>query len=207
MVQVGVENYQATYDDLPRWLAYYHQITLARKHTKHSLLEVGVGNRTVASYLKRQGYSVTTVDFDSNLKPDVVADVRKLPFKDNTFDAALCCQVLEHIPFEEVSAAIRELARVARTVIVSVPYSCKALDIAIRTKSFPITLIKPIRILRIPTFWRKHVYDGQHYWELGKKGFGITKLKSEIAKAGCQVISLSTPFIQPVRQYFVLRST
>lgn len=64
----------------------------------------------------------------------VVADVRKLPFEDGAFDVAYCISTLEHVgrdnevydvdaPRSESGdeAALRELRRVARRVLVSVP--------------------------------------------------------------------------------------
>ncbi|MGC8834713.1 MAG: class I SAM-dependent methyltransferase [Armatimonadota bacterium] len=40
---------------------------------------------------------------------DVVCDLLRLPFKSNCFDAALCTQVLEHVP--EPSDVLKEIAR------------------------------------------------------------------------------------------------
>lgn len=49
------------------------------------------------------------------------ASIEALPFRERSFDAVLCLEVLEHL--EDPAAAVRELARVARSaIIVSVPY-------------------------------------------------------------------------------------
>ena len=51
-----------------------------------------------------------------------VADVRRLPFKDNYFDLVICSEVMEHIPEHEVAA--REVIRVLKpgyNLVVSVP--------------------------------------------------------------------------------------
>lgn len=50
------------------------------------------------------------------------ADVARLPFKDGTFDAVVCSEVLEHIP--DSRKAVRELVRVLKPggeLVVSVP--------------------------------------------------------------------------------------
>ena len=65
---------------------------------------------------------------------DVIADVRKLPFDDDSFDLAYCISTLEHVGRDNTvyeidaatdehgeEAALRELRRVANRVIVSVP--------------------------------------------------------------------------------------
>lgn len=51
-----------------------------------------------------------------------VADITRLPFKDNSYDLVICSEVMEHIPDED--AAISELIRVlkpGRNLVVSVP--------------------------------------------------------------------------------------
>jgi 2-polyprenyl-3-methyl-5-hydroxy-6-metoxy-1,4-benzoquinol methylase len=50
------------------------------------------------------------------------ADITRLPFKDQAFDAVICSEVMEHIPHDK--AAAKELIRVAKPgadVVVSVP--------------------------------------------------------------------------------------
>jgi ubiquinone/menaquinone biosynthesis C-methylase UbiE len=50
-----------------------------------------------------------------------VQSVLALPFADRSFDAVLCMEVLEHL--QHPADAVRELARVARDVVVlSVPF-------------------------------------------------------------------------------------
>ena len=46
--------------------------------------------------------------------PDVVADLRTLPFKDDAADAVYAGHVLEHIEYDEVCDALAELRRVLR---------------------------------------------------------------------------------------------
>ncbi len=52
------------------------------------------------------------------------ASLTELPFPDNTFDRALCLDVLEHLPFETQPRALAELHRVLRPrgeLLVSIP--------------------------------------------------------------------------------------
>ena len=79
------------------------------------MLEIGVGNRTVSNYLKENGVDITTFDFDKELKPDIVGDVRDMKgIKENSFDVIMACEVLEHIPFDDVEYALKELHLFAR---------------------------------------------------------------------------------------------
>lgn len=55
---------------------------------------------------------------------DVKADIRQLPFADNTFSNILASHVLEHIPLADVPMAMQEMLRVCRsggTIIIRVP--------------------------------------------------------------------------------------
>lgn len=52
------------------------------------------------------------VDFKPDVKPDVVADIRALPFKDNTFETIHAYHVFEHIPRQETTDMLNEWKRV-----------------------------------------------------------------------------------------------
>ena len=66
-----------------------------------------------------------TIDLARILNPSkefLVADIRELPFPDNHIDTVLLTEILEHLPWEDVSKAIKEVKRVARLkVLVTVP--------------------------------------------------------------------------------------
>ena len=150
------------------------------------MLEIGVGNRTVSNYLKENGVDITTFDFDKELKPDIVGDVRDMKgIKDNSFDVVMACEVLEHIPFDDVEYALKELKRVSsKYVIVSLPqYGW----------SFNINLVIPFldrltkkRFLNIgffiPRFYSNVKFDGQHYWEIGCKDYSLKRVRELFSK-------------------------
>jgi SAM-dependent methyltransferase len=46
--------------------------------------------------------------------PEIVADVRDLPFKDATADAVYCGHLLEHLPQDQVVVALSEIRRVLK---------------------------------------------------------------------------------------------
>lgn len=67
----------------------------------------------------------------------IPADIRALPFRDDSFDGALASHILEHIV--EVRDAIRELHRVLKegaTLIVRVPYGVRALTDPFHVRAF-----------------------------------------------------------------------
>lgn len=184
-IQVPPTQYYETYDDLDRFISYYHQIDAVRKLDPKEVLEIGIGNRTVTNYLKQHGYRVTTCDFDGRLGPDFEADVRRLPFEDASFDVALAFEILEHLPFEEVPRALSELSRVSRRhVVISIPYSSCAAEILFNIRLPRIS--KKIRLaLRLPFFFMRAGIRGknrEHHWEMGRRHYSKKTIRSLIGK-------------------------
>lgn len=183
-VQIPKEVYFKEYDNLERFISYYHQIDFARKLFPKNILEIGVGNKTVSNYLKNQGFSVTTFDLDKELSPDYVGDLRKLPFKDNSFDLIMCCEVLEHLPFSEFKKVLSEIRRVSKkNAIISIPNSSKTISFHFKFPGMFFLFHKPLLsfVFSIP-FPTKHKFNGQHYWEIGKRGYPLRKIKKSISK-------------------------
>lgn len=52
------------------------------------------------------------VDSWSGVRPDVLADVRALPWPDKSAEAIYCGHVLEHLPLDQVGLALAEVRRV-----------------------------------------------------------------------------------------------
>ena len=98
--KVGKSHYK-NYDDFNRFISYFNQIESIKKTNPDNILEIGVGNNTLSTYLRSKGFDLTTCDFDESLKPDIVADIRKLPFEENQFDTVVAFEILEHLKFKE----------------------------------------------------------------------------------------------------------
>ena len=81
-------------------------------------LDVATGGGHVARRLREAGLEVTTVDPAAGMEPDVVARAEKLPFADGSFDLVVTRLGAHH--FADVRAAVREIARVARQVVMVV---------------------------------------------------------------------------------------
>lgn len=202
MVQVPKEHYFGLkYDSKARWISYWYQINEVVKTTPSSVLEIGVGNKTVSDYLKKIGIKVTTCDFDKNLKPDVVADARKLPFKKDSFDIVLCAEVLEHIPLRDFKRALEEIKRVGKSAVITLPHF-SITNIYFGAKLFPFIPKKEVSIkIDIPT---KHKFLGEHYWEIGKKGYSLALIKVKIKSVGFKIEKSFYPTENPYHHFFVL---
>lgn len=176
--QVEPSHYDwASYNTEERWTSYWHQVSNVIE-TPGSCLEIGPGSGIVTRTLREHGVDVTTVDIDPRLGVDRVGAVTSLPCTDGEFDVVLCSQVLEHVPWSQFSAALAELARVARRrVVVSLPQSGRGIRLHLElTPHRPLSLV-----LRTPA--RGTItFDGQHYWEVGVRGSRARDVRREIRR-------------------------
>jgi SAM-dependent methyltransferase len=79
-------------------------------------LDVATGGQHVARRLREEGAKVVTVDPAPGMQPDVISRAEELPFADGSFDVVACRIAAHH--FEDVPAAVREMARVASDRVV-----------------------------------------------------------------------------------------
>jgi len=185
--QVSPEHYRGLeYDSKDRFISYWTQIDQVVSVEPKSVLEVGIGNGFVHRYLKSLGIDVHTLDAERRLGPDTVGSVLELPFGDGAFDAACCFETLEHLPFEKFGRAASELARVAeRWVLLSLPdvtpYFRAVVEVGFKKQVVN-------RFFDLPAALpEEHQFDGEHYWEVGKKGFPLSRVVSELEAAGLSV--------------------
>jgi len=75
------------------------------------ILDAGSGNGAWEPFLSELG-TATALDLSAEGRPDAVADLKTLPFRDAAFDAVFCSQVLEHE--REPAALLVELGRVLK---------------------------------------------------------------------------------------------
>lgn len=168
-----------------RWISYWYQIKEVVFSNTRSVLEIGPGNKIVSNALKEMGIEVMTMDIDSETNPDFIDNIlNPKTIKENSFDAVLCCQVLEHLPYSDFLPALRNVYKITRkNVIISLPYTSKG---TFRFKIYiPFCGKKFIKLFTL--FPRKHIFNGQHYWEIGKKGYSLSKILNDIKKAGLQI--------------------
>ena len=173
-IQVPKTHYFKGYDSLKRFISYFYQIDLVRRLQPKKVLEVGIGNRITADYLKQSGIKIDTCDFDKNLEPDYVADIRKLPFKDSSYDIIMAYEILEHIPWKDVNKTLNEFYRVSKKyVLISIPYRIISFEFILKVPLIGRILRKPFinLFLGIPRFFTKIKFSGEHYWEMGRRNY------------------------------------
>jgi SAM-dependent methyltransferase len=79
-------------------------------------LDVATGGGHVARRLREAGCEVVSLDPAPGMRPTVVARAEEIPFADGSFDAVACRIAPHH--FDDVRAAMREMARVSRDRVV-----------------------------------------------------------------------------------------
>lgn len=180
-VQVPSSHYGPAYEDHDKWLCYYWQIRNVVDRGLRQVLEIGTGSQVVSSYLRRVGVQLTTLDIDPQLRPTVVGSVTALPFEDRSFDAILCTEVLEHVPFELSRLAMGELARCTRRwAFVAVPHCTLSFALLGR---MPRLQLRELR-LRVPLWRRVPQPVREHYWEVGRRGYPPRLIRRELRAAG-----------------------
>ena len=205
-VQVSKEHYLGKYDDIRRFISYFYQIDLVRKLHPETVLEIGIGNKTVANYLKQNGITIDTCDFDQNLNPDYTADIRDLPFADASYDVVMACEILEHLPFEDVEKALRELQRVSKKyVLVSIPYASGGFELLLKFPLLNKIIKRPFLDLffRVPYFFMGIEFAGQHYWEMGRKNYPRRKIQSTFGKY-FTILKEVRPVLDHYHHFFLL---
>ncbi len=205
-IQVVASHYNFDkYVDAARWNSYYHQIAETLAFAAKTALIIGVGDNIVPMILSQQGVSVTTFDFDKDLQPDIVGDVTDIEnilTKDGfqKFDVLLCCQVLEHLPYDYFEKTLAQFRNVANNVILSLPFSAHKYHINIK-----LPLIKIRFSFYINWVFTKYKFNGQHYWEIGRKGF----FKNKIIKSIKKIFTVKKVFLATHNNYhlfFILHS-
>ena len=78
-------------------------------------LDVATGGGHTANRLREAGFDVVTLDPAPGMRADVLARAEEIPFADGSFDVVACRIAPHH--FEDVRAAVAEMARVARHLV------------------------------------------------------------------------------------------
>lgn len=198
--------YYKEYDHVARFISYFYQIDLVRKLGVKKVLEVGIGNKTVSNYLKHSGFDVTTCDNNESLEPDVVGDIRELPFGAESYEVIIACEILEHLPWDDIPKTMSELYRVtSKYVIISLPFTSLYFEAAIK---FPM-YNKVLKKYCLDLFFRLPLaifggHSKRHKWEIGLRGYPLRKIRKEL-KRKFGILKEVRPLLQPNNYFFVLQ--
>lgn len=120
--------------DNPLQQKRYQKIVDKIPSTVNSLLDVGAGKGIFLEYLKKQRSRLRAIGLERSTEAIKIADslyslkmiqsdIKRIPFKQNSFDILTALEVLEHLPYETYETSLSEMQRVAKEwILVSVPY-------------------------------------------------------------------------------------
>ena len=173
-IQVKKEHYDFNkYVDIHRWNSYYYQIMEAINAKGKDILVIGKGDDIVPNTIKLFGKKVTTLDFDKDLKPDIIGSVTEIDkILKQKYDVIICCQVLEHIPFNDFENVIKQLKNCYKEkIILSLP-NCNAW--------FKLNLkIPKLKEINLRFSIKKNTRKN---WDINKQGNGEHALNYEKSK-------------------------
>lgn len=188
------------YSHADRWVSYFNQLNEVLKLKPNSVLEVGVGDKVFGSFINNNtNIDYKSVDIAEDLRPDVIGSVTALPFDADSFDMVCAFEVLEHLPYEYFDKALMEISRVTKKyAVISLPHFGPPVQFMIKLPFLP----KLKFSFKIP-FYKKHQFNGEHYWEIGKKDYALSRVKKNIGNY-FSIINDFVPFESQYHHFFIL---
>lgn len=189
------------------WLRYYSfkrvqqqmlQMQMLRGREVDSVLEIGPYLGLVTAMLDNAGYRVTTLDlgprsFDRPDVPHVEMDLtRPDPAHLAGYDCIFCCETLEHIGWDEASAALRTFREAApRYLLLSVPYNGFRLYLngvvaGAAGRRFSLFVKWPMARRRFVADIEGDPYG--HKWEIGYRGYPLRRWEDTLKTAGFEIV-------------------
>lgn len=201
--QVDKSHYDfSDYMSRARWSSVWHQLDEVIKLNPFKVLEIGPGRGLFKSVAGLYGVDVETLDIDPELCPDYVSRATSLPFTDNSYDVVCAFQVLEHMPYQDSLKALCEMVRVSKSaIIISLP-DAKPL----RRYVFFIPILGHFDFL-IPRLFAKpvaHKFDGEHYWEVNKADYPLSRIISDFVRCA-NIIKTFRVKENPYHRFFIFK--
>jgi Methyltransferase domain len=202
MQQVPKEHYQfETYTGFDRWSSYYYQVREIVSLAPASMLEIGSGDGFLKRFIEgATEISYRSLDIAADLRPDIIGSAESIPLRDGAVDIVVACEVLEHLPFDKFEKTLREMGRVSRGhVLISLPHYGPRVKASLK-----LPRMKELRLAMKVGFPQKHVFHGEHYWEIGKRGYSLSKVRG-ILKAIFTIEKDFIPWESQYHHFFLLR--
>jgi 2-polyprenyl-3-methyl-5-hydroxy-6-metoxy-1,4-benzoquinol methylase len=188
-----------------RMASYSYQFSELYSLKPKTVLEIGLGQGILTFLMRKAGFSVDTYDFDPALKPDYTGDVRDMRIDGKTYDAVVCFQVLEHLPYDDFELCLKQIHNVTNgAVVLSLPHTSRWVQLGL---SLPKCRAQYFMLPFNATFPKKHTFDGEHYWEIGKKHYPLNRILASITHSGFKCYKTYRVPQNPYHRMFVLRKS
>jgi len=170
--QIGLSNFINTYYQ-------YKDVQTISGCSK--ILIVGSGQGLDKVVFEWRGYDVTTIDIDSTFDPDYTGSVHDLNmFDTGQFDVVIASHVLEHLAEPYLDPALQEIARVGHHGLVYLPVHGKHFQWRFTTgaRRLDLSLVLDLyNLFKKPDGFSPRYSAGQHFWEVGMRGFKVKDMK------------------------------
>ncbi|WP_353235492.1 methyltransferase domain-containing protein [Diaphorobacter ruginosibacter] len=171
-----------------------YQIRQLHSFRPRRVLEIGIGNGFVSTFLRQAGVDVVTADINPALRPDVCAPLHELPrhLEGEQFDVVSCCEVLEHMPFSEFGRNLDIIRGLAPEAFISLPghfpWAGVMGRLGIHNRFVDVSLG-----IRIPC--RRRLTDG-HFWEIAsewqtRRGALVARMRERFARVDSGVFPMN----------------
>lgn len=190
------------YFSVPQLFSLAQQIHEIHSMKPQSVLEVGIGNGFVSTFLKKAGYKITTADINPSLEPDICAPLDEIPnfLGGQTFDLVVCCEVLEHMPLESLEDNIKHLKSLGQKLFLTLP-NYKITFGLYGFLRLPKNPAYPLRMsfdVNVP----KQKIDSAHFWEVGSCHQSSRKEIIKILKKHYNHVDSDYMIMNPYHIYF-----
>lgn len=166
--------------------SYYVYRDMENLGNVKSILIIGPGQGLDTAILKWKGYEVTTLDIDDAFLPDIIGSVHDLNmFKNTQFDVVIASHVLEHLAVAYLDKSLEELSRVAKYAIVYLPVHGRHFQgrLKMDIKGIDLSCIFDLfNYFHKPDGVTPRYCQGQHFWEIGMRGFRVKDLKNRFSQ-------------------------
>ena len=171
------------------------QVHLLKDLPVRRILEIGPYLGLVTAMLRNAGYQTTILDladapiFPSPDVPRIAGDIRDLDggaLATGEFDAILCCETLEHLPYGDVDGV---LARLAATgvpyLVLSVPYMGSQLTVRLYANRYGAHKYTSLKKFMGFKRFRPPPADAgweAHKWEVGYRDMPLGKFRALVER-------------------------
>lgn len=154
-----------SYFGLPQLFSQSHQIAKIHAMRPKSIIEIGIGNGFTSTFLRQAGYDIVTADINPALQPDICAPLDQLPnhLDGRRFDVVVCCEVLEHMPFDQFATNVSLLRALGDRLFMTLPNHRRYFGFG------GLLRLPKMKVLDVDAnipFGRRRRLPAEHFWEV-----------------------------------------
>ena len=166
------------YETKERFIAYFTQINMIRELKPATVLNIGMGTGFLKRYFGGSAVQLVEADIDPDLNPDMIIDISKKQSQKKQFDVVTAFQILEHIPFDQLSTALENIHGLSKKwAIVSIPQRIVSFSLNL---DFPLVKI-PLRF-DFERLFESKTSNAHHQWEMGLLGTSKRDVRKKISE-------------------------